>query len=482
MAKILLINPNKWGRGITHIWIATHSSILKKHNHQVKLFDSTFYANWTDNEIEYVTATGMYKPSTYEQSIKYKDTLIEEDLQKMINEFKPDIIFWSALSSHIHAEGEYVNIENGYNLLEKINTNGAKKITGGLQATAAPELILKKFPNIDYLISGESETVLLEIMKSIDEENNIEHIKGISFLKDKEIIQNQKQKIINNLDILSPYDYDIFEDQVFLRPYNGEVIRAVDFEMSRGCIYSCSYCVETIIQKYYGFEESSKKTGAINNFKSYLRNKTANIIFEELNYLNTKKNITLIRCQDTNFLTNDKKVLTELSELIDKSKLNIKMYIETRPEGINKYSIELLKKLKVDGIGMGVELAGENFREENLKRFASQTKTIEAFHLLRKNNIKTTSYNVIGFPNQNEESILQTIEFNKILNPSNITVAFYSPYYGTGQQKEGVETGIFENYEFGVDSALRSTTRSESLSKEKLEYYKQNFVKLARNE
>ena len=30
MAKILFINPNKWGRGITPIWVASHSGLLKK--------------------------------------------------------------------------------------------------------------------------------------------------------------------------------------------------------------------------------------------------------------------------------------------------------------------------------------------------------------------------------------------------------------------------------------------------------------------
>ena len=29
MGKILLINPSKWGRGITPIWIASHTSILR---------------------------------------------------------------------------------------------------------------------------------------------------------------------------------------------------------------------------------------------------------------------------------------------------------------------------------------------------------------------------------------------------------------------------------------------------------------------
>ena len=77
--------------------------------------------------------------------------------------------------------------------------------------------------------------------------------------------------------------------KALIRPYNGKVVKAVDYEMSRGCIYSCNYCVETIIQKYYDFEESSSKTGAIKNFKSYLRNKSAKKIFEELEYLNKKK-------------------------------------------------------------------------------------------------------------------------------------------------------------------------------------------------
>lgn len=481
MAKILLLNPNKWGRGITHIWIASHSSVLKKNNHEVELFDCTFFSDWTDNEIEYATSSGMFKPTDYLNFVSYKTDSIFLELQKKIDSFKPDIIFWSALSSHIHSEGEYVNIQNGYELLNKVKTAKSIKITGGLQATAAPELILKKFDKIDFLISGESEIILKNIAECVDKKKDYSIICGISYFKNGKFFKTKKQELIKNLDILAPYDYDIFADEVFFRPYNGEVLRAVDYELSRGCIYSCSYCVETIIQKYYGFEDFSNKTGAIKNFKSYLRNKSAKIIFDELRYLYKKKNIKLIRCQDTNFLTNEKSVLLELSDLINNSDLKIKLYIETRPEGINDKSIELLKKLKVDGVGMGVELASENFRENELNRFASQSKTIEAFALLKKHNIKRTSYNVIGFPNQNEKSILQTIEFNKVLNPDNITVAFYSPYYGTGQHAKGVQAGVFDDYESGADAALRSTSKSKILNKDMLEYYKQNFVKLVRN-
>ena len=479
MSKILFINPNKWGRGITHIWIASHSGILKRNNHKVELFDSTFYSNWSLNEVKFQTDNKMYKKTNYDEFLKFNSNNIFEDLQLKINEFNPDYIFWSAISSHIHGEGEYVNIQNGYDLLKDLDTKNAILLTGGLQATSASEIILKKMPKIDYLIAGESELVLLEIL---DNPKKIKKVNGVCYLENNKFIHNKRQKIINNLDNISPYDYDIFDNQVLKRPYNGKVVRGVDYEMSRGCIYSCNYCVETIIQKYYNFDLMSPKTGAIKNFKNYLRHKSSKIIFDELSYLKNVKNIDLIRCQDTNFLTNDRNVLLELSELISESNLDIKIYIETRPEGINEKSIELLKKLKVDGVGMGVELADSNFRENELNRFANQEKTISAFKLLKENDIKRTAYNIIGLPNQDEKSIIRTIEFNKILDPDNITVAYYSPYYGTKSQKKGQELGLFEKHENDVDSALRSKTKSSDiLPVDRLDYYKKQFVNLVRS-
>ena len=71
---------------------------------------------------------------------------------------------------------------------------------------------------------------------------------------------NDRQPIIENLDVIPHYDYSVFDNQVFLRPYNGRVVRAVDYELSRGCIYACEYCVETVIQSYYGFDEVAQGT------------------------------------------------------------------------------------------------------------------------------------------------------------------------------------------------------------------------------
>ena len=478
MTKILLIQPNKWGRGITSIWIPSHAGILKSRGHEVELFDCTFFSDWTVNETEFNTGNQQYLPTDYQKMIKFNNEIIHEKLQDTINRFRPDIIFWSALSSHIHGEGEYVNIQYGNSLMEKISTT-AKRIAGGLQPTAEPKNMFKRFSNIDYFIGGESEIVLSKIAEKIGDGLEPREIDGLIWSKDGELIINKPQQIISNMDEISEYDYSLFDPQVFLRPYNGKVVKSVDYELSRGCVYACSYCVETTIQQYYGFNDTTKQ-GTIKNANQYLRNKSPERVFKEMKNLYEKFSITLIRCQDTNFLTIDYKVLDRLAELIENSGLPINLYIETRPEGINVSTIKLLKKLKVDGVGMGVEVSSENFRKNNLNRFPAQEKIVEAFSLLRNVGIKRTAYNIIGLPNETEDMILDTIKFNSILQPDNITVAFYSPYLGTNLQIESKELGDFENYEFDVDNQLRTVTKSISINKELLNFYKKNFTKLVK--
>ena len=205
------------------------------------------------------------------------------------------------------------------------------------------------------------------------------------------------------------------------------------------------------------------------------------MIFFEISKLNKDFGINFFRCQDTNFLTINRSILIELSELISESKLDIKLYIETRPEGINQESIKLLKKLRVDGIGMGVEASSETFRQTNLNRFADQDKIINAFKILKENGIKRTSYNIIGAPLQDEQSIKETIEFNRFLKPDSISVHYYTPYYGTKSHSDGVREGMFEDYEFDADTYLRTKTKSKDLTAEKLVYYRNKFIELAKD-
>ena len=245
MAKILIIYPNKQGHGITAIWIASHTAMLRARGHDVELFDCTFFKNWTVDETAFNTSNQMYKPSDYSHYVSFTDDDIFQSLQERIDNYNPDILFWSALSSHIHGEGEYVSIEYGYELVKNTKST-ALKVSGGLQPTAAPLEMNSKFPAVDYFISGESEFVLVELADKIHSKENLTGINGL-ILNGQKIFSSERQKIIHDMDDIPPYDYSIFNDMSFYRPYNGKVLRAADIELSRGCPYTCSYCVETVI-------------------------------------------------------------------------------------------------------------------------------------------------------------------------------------------------------------------------------------------
>ena len=60
MTRVLLLNPSRWGRPITPIWIASHSGALKKAGHDVFLFDATYYSDWSLNETKFNTDNQQY--------------------------------------------------------------------------------------------------------------------------------------------------------------------------------------------------------------------------------------------------------------------------------------------------------------------------------------------------------------------------------------------------------------------------------------
>lgn len=479
MARVLLLNPSRWGRGITPIWIASHTAILKSHGHDVTLFDATFFVDWAQNENAFNTANMQYRPSPYESMITFDDTPVVTALQGELDAYQPDIVFWAAISTHIHGEGEYAAIQFGHELMSQV-TCSAMKVCGGLQPTASPPETAQRFPIVDYFIGGESDFVLADFADAVQANRPLDDLPGLIHRDGGGVIEGPRQPIISNMDAIGPYDYSLFDDQIFLRPYCGEVVKAVDYELSRGCPFTCGYCVETVIQRYYGFVDTTPR-GMLRDYTGYLRHKSAQRIFEELSDLYRNYGVTLFRCQDTNFLTIDKQTLRDLADLMEQADLPVRLYIETRPEGINPSTIPLMKRLKVDGVGMGIELATQEFREDVLNRFSNQSAIIRAFELLREAGIRRTAYNIIGIPDQNEASILETVEFNRVLDPDNVTVAFFSPYLGTEQQRQGAEKDYFLDYEFDLDSQLRTMTHHAVLSPPVLAFYKRNFVRLVRD-
>ena len=430
MSKILFVNTTQWGRGLTPIWIASHNGLLKKNNHNTDIFDLNFYNSWQKNEVAFNTSNGQYKKVSARNPYKYNTKNIGISLIDKIIEYSPDIIIWSGVSSHIHGEGEFSSVARGYEFVSKHLLSLKSKTmkipiiaTGGIELMAHSKESLKKtYPDIDCFLLGDSEYLLLNLANIIDKKKEIPR-----FLDIRDIERNRPNFKAGEY----YYDYGIFEAQSFIRPYQGKYLKSVDYELSRGCPFSCHYCVETIIQEFYSSRDYNKK-GIIKSINQYYRKKEPQDVSEELKHLNSL-GIEFIRFQDTNFLSLGMNYLDKISYYM--SKYNLKGYIETRPETITKSIVKVLNKLNIVGVGMGIETASNSKRGEELGRHCEDEKIIKAFDLLKKGNIRRTAYNMIGLPDEKPEDIVETIKFNRLLKPDDITCAFYTPYIGTTLSK-----------------------------------------------
>ena len=103
-----------------------------------------------------------------------------------------------------------------------------------------------KNPQIDYLLIGEGEKVLLNFLTQ-----DIKKAKGVVYREGENIKYNGNEPLIENLDIIPfPYEKEELEDTTKIFYY----------ESSRGCPFNCSYCMSSIDKsvRYYSLERTKE--------------------------------------------------------------------------------------------------------------------------------------------------------------------------------------------------------------------------------
>lgn len=163
--------------------------------------------------------------------ISFREYVIKEDVNRIADELlasEPDII---GISVYIW------NVEKSEKLAAILKEKKPNLIIilGGPEVTYEPEFFLKHW-NIDYVVSGEGEFVLGDLLTAI-EYNQSKEIEGVSS------IQNISRAVVKaDLDKLAtlPSPYTLEEDKTDIKN------RLVYFETSRGCPYQCQYCLSSL--------------------------------------------------------------------------------------------------------------------------------------------------------------------------------------------------------------------------------------------
>ena len=110
-------------------------------------------------------------------------------------------------------------------------------ILGGPEVSYDSADILKSNACVDYVISGEGEAALSELLSTLSRTEVECSVSGVSFRKGDQVLVNGPARIVSVLDTL-PFAYQE-QDMEEL----GD--RILYYESSRGCPFSCQYCLSS---------------------------------------------------------------------------------------------------------------------------------------------------------------------------------------------------------------------------------------------
>ncbi len=180
----------------------------------------------------------LYVANKERCDISFREYTIKENVGKVAEELLTldcDVLGLSVYIWNVSHTRELIS------LLRKKNPS-LVIILGGPEVMYEPEFFLENWP-VDYIISGEGEFVLGDLLQAIEKGEEIE-IGGVS--RKGKISKQIVRADLEKLSVL-PSPYMLEEDIENLKN------RLVYFETSRGCPYQCQYCLSSLEKgvRYY---------------------------------------------------------------------------------------------------------------------------------------------------------------------------------------------------------------------------------------
>ena len=359
---------------------------------------------------------------------------------------------------------------------------GAKTMAFGTHVTPMVRETLQSFPALDYVLRGEPELTLRELIDAHENrteplspmleklfrehdptwqpinsygdtslEDKLARIKGLGWRRQGEITVNWDRPFIKSLDDLPIPRHDLLP----LDKYRMPMIKGpyTFIVTSRGCPAGCKYCIKHVSYQYS------------------VRLRSPELLIEEIKLLNSYGIYNIHMYADLFTVNRDQVV--NLCKLILQEGLKIKWTCNSRVDYVDEEMINLIAKSGCWVISWGIESGNELI----LKRAHKGYKMEQAHRALtwaRKAGIKNWGYFIIGLPGETVETIQDTIRFSKALPLDIALFHIAAPYPGTPFFFEVVENGWFRPgtrwEEVDMD---RSTVLDYpgGLSAEELEYW-----------
>lgn len=264
----------------------------------------------------------------------------------------------------------------------------------------------------DFIIQGEGEFTLLELINTIEKGNKIEAVNGIVYKKNGIVTINTKRVVIKDLDELPMPAWDLVDINAYKRIWakNNQSL-TLNLATTRGCPFKCNWCAKPI----YG-----------NRYNAH----SPEYIVKEITFLKEKFGVDQFWMCDDIFGLKPNWV-QEFNAELQRKNLKISYYIQSRVDLLLKQNtIEALAESGCNEVWVGAESGSQKILDA-MDKGTKVEEIYQATQLIKAHKIKIAFFLQFGYLTETKEDIQKTIAMVKELLPDNIGISISYPLPGT---------------------------------------------------
>ncbi|MBO6088180.1 radical SAM protein, partial [bacterium] len=286
-------------------------------------------------------------------------------------------------------------------------------------------------PYIDYVIVGEAEYTLKDILSGVP--NN-------------EIKFTGKRPFIEDLDKIPFPARHLVDNSIYRRPDNNKVQAVI--KVSRGCPFHCFFCLATPV--------SGEK----------VRKRSPQNIVEEIRECVEKYNITNFVFWSDIFNI-DRDWTIELCNKIIESGLKITWSANTRADTADLEMAKIMYKSGCRLVSIGVE-SGSQYMLEKIGKKIVLDDVRRTVSIFKQAKIRIYNYFVIGLPWETDETVEETIKFAIELDSDFISFYTATPLPGSRFYDYAKENNLFDSGTSFESAYYYPAVNTHNLSKDRI--------------
>jgi radical SAM superfamily enzyme YgiQ (UPF0313 family) len=296
---------------------------------------------------------------------------------------------------------------------------GAPLFCFGPHASTTPHQSMLRAPVVDGMFVGEPEDAAVQLAL-LPSAGDLSSIASLTWRRGATVFPNTAHGSFSGF-LSMPYPA---WDLVPMKSYSLPLVNRpyVIVETSRGCPYSCDFCVAPIHQGHK------------------FRERSARAIVDEIERGYRELGIDFFYLWGDTVTLNVKSFTAFCDELIAR-KLPIQWFGNARADNLTDPAfVHRLRKAGCWMLALGIETESEDIRKDMVKRLERQ-KIQTAFRNMRDAGIKSFAFFIFGYPGETRETMEHTVDYAIELDPDFANFYPAVPYPGTALYAKAVQEG-----------------------------------------